>query len=210
MLPCPKVLGDEQGIGVAKLLRRHICQGINLHRRGEGCHDYCAEAVHQPLNHEDAEIHDGLLDACSHIVSDNLSKTLPVPVFPAPAQLGQLREAVGHNAQTGNRLGDYRGPGGPGNAHGQAHDEPDIQNDVQHRRRCQKQQRRQRIAHRPQQIGEEVIEKHKENAHKHRGNVLPHEGHQLRRRLQQPQYGVHAGIDHSINQHRHAKNKPEG
>ena len=62
-LPCPVVLGHVGGKGVAEILHRHVGEGIDLDRRRKGRHDDDAEAVHKALHHQDAEVHDGLLDA---------------------------------------------------------------------------------------------------------------------------------------------------
>ena len=73
------ILGDEQGIGVAKFLSRHIGDGVNFHSGGKGCHDGGAKAVDQPLNHQDAEVHDGLLNAGCHIIDDDFPKPVRIP-----------------------------------------------------------------------------------------------------------------------------------
>ena len=59
---CSVVLGDEQGIGVSKFLRRHIGDGVDLHSGGKGGHDGGAKAVEQTLNHQNAKVHNGLLN----------------------------------------------------------------------------------------------------------------------------------------------------
>ena len=61
--PGAVILGDEGGVGVSKILHRKIGEGIYLNSGGKGCHDRRAEAVDEPLNEKDAEIHDGLLQA---------------------------------------------------------------------------------------------------------------------------------------------------
>lgn len=58
-----QVLGDEGGKTVAEVLNRHVGKGINFNCGGKGGHDRDAEAVDQSLNHKDAKIHYGLLDA---------------------------------------------------------------------------------------------------------------------------------------------------
>ena len=62
-VPGAVILGDEGGVGVSKILHRKIGEGIYLNSGGKGCHDRRAEAVDEPLNEKDAEIHDGLLQA---------------------------------------------------------------------------------------------------------------------------------------------------
>ena len=61
VLAGPVVLGYEGGEGIAEVLHRHIGEGIDLHRCGEGGHDHRAKAVHQPLDHKNAEVHHRLL-----------------------------------------------------------------------------------------------------------------------------------------------------
>ena len=46
----PVVLGHEGGEGVAEVLNRHVGDGVDLHRHGEGGHDRGTEAVHQALD----------------------------------------------------------------------------------------------------------------------------------------------------------------
>ena len=69
---CSVVLGDKQRVRISKLLRRHISDCVDFHGSSEAGHDCCAEAVDQSLNHQNAEVHDGLLDACCHIIHNNL------------------------------------------------------------------------------------------------------------------------------------------
>ena len=58
-----QVLGDEGGKAVAEVLNGHVGKGIDFNCGGKGGHDRDAEAVDQSLNHKDAKIHYGLLDA---------------------------------------------------------------------------------------------------------------------------------------------------
>lgn len=60
------VLRDEGGKGIAKVLHRHVGKRIDLYSCGEGRHDSGAEAVDQTLDHQDAEIHHGLLETGQH------------------------------------------------------------------------------------------------------------------------------------------------
>ena len=59
----PVVLGHIGGERVAEILHRHIGKGINFDRRCKGRHDDRAKTVDQALHHQDAKVHDGLLDA---------------------------------------------------------------------------------------------------------------------------------------------------
>lgn len=49
------VLGNEERIGVAKFLGRHIGHGIDFHSGGKGRHNRGAEAVHKALDHTSGE-----------------------------------------------------------------------------------------------------------------------------------------------------------
>ena len=54
----PVILCGESGVGISEILHRQIGKGINFHR-----HDRRTEAVDEPLYHQNAEIHDRLLNA---------------------------------------------------------------------------------------------------------------------------------------------------
>ena len=47
------VLGNESGEGVSEILDGHVGERVDFHGGGKGCHDGGAEAVDQPLDHED-------------------------------------------------------------------------------------------------------------------------------------------------------------
>ena len=59
----PLILGDEGREAVAEVLRGAVRQRVNLHAGGECRHRRQTEAVHETLHTQDAEIHDGLLNA---------------------------------------------------------------------------------------------------------------------------------------------------
>ena len=63
LIPGSVILGDKGGVGVSEILYRQIGEGVDLDGGGEGGHNGGAEAVDQPLYHEDAEVHDRLLHA---------------------------------------------------------------------------------------------------------------------------------------------------
>ena len=69
---CAEILGNKGGEGVAKVLYRHIGKGIYLHSDRKCRHHRCTKAVDKALHHQDAEIHDGLLDTRQHGKSGNL------------------------------------------------------------------------------------------------------------------------------------------
>ncbi len=71
------VLGDKQGEGIAEFLYRHISQGIDLYCSGKGCHDSGAETVDQSLDHQDAEVHNRLLQTGEKGIAAYLRKGFP-------------------------------------------------------------------------------------------------------------------------------------
>ena len=80
-------------------------------------HDHGAEAVDQPLYHEDAEIHDGLLHAGHHRKVQDGGKVLFVPpaVLFFRAELRELFQGVQSDADAGHEL--RKGGGGRGPPH---------------------------------------------------------------------------------------------
>ena len=65
-------MGDKSGNRVSKILHRHIGEGVDLYSGREGGHNRRTEAVDPSLYHQDAEIHDGLLDAGKGGEADDL------------------------------------------------------------------------------------------------------------------------------------------
>ena len=117
-LPCPVVLGHVGGKGVAEILHRHVGEGIDLDRRRKGRHDDDAEAVHKALHHQDAEVHDGLLDAGhDREVQDGGEVPLvPPAVGAARAKAGELFQGIKPDAHARHILGKDRGSRRPGDA----------------------------------------------------------------------------------------------
>ena len=94
--------------------------------------------------------------------------------------------------------GDYRSFGGAGYAPFQAQHEPQIQHDVQNGGNRQKQQGRQRIAHRPQQGGEVVVKKRGRDAEKDDKDVFPHRRHHVFRHPEKDQNPVQTGKNRQV------------
>ena len=59
----PVILCGESGVGISEILHRQIGKGINFHSGRKCRHDRRTEAVDEPLYHQNAEIHDRLLNA---------------------------------------------------------------------------------------------------------------------------------------------------
>ncbi len=78
-------------------------------------HDHGAEAVDQPLHHQDAEIHDGLLHAGHHRKVQDGGKVLFVPpaVLFFRAELRELFQCVQSDADAGYELREGGGGRGP-------------------------------------------------------------------------------------------------
>ena len=88
----PVVLGYIGGERVAEILHRHIGKGINFDRRCKGRHDDRAKTVDKALHHQDAKVHDGLLDAGHNgqIQDGSQIVLVPLAVFPPGAELREL------------------------------------------------------------------------------------------------------------------------
>ena len=82
--------------------------------------------------------------------------------------LGQEQPGAAEDIQDAERhrhaLGDDRRHTGTGHAHAQRSDEPEVEDDVEHRREDKEDQRHEAVADGPQQAGAEVIGKHDDDA----------------------------------------------
>ena len=105
-LACAVVLGHIGGEGIAEILHRHIGEGVDLHRRCEGRHDDRAEAVHEALHHQNAEVHDGLLDAGHDREVQDGRKVLLIPaaVLPPGAKLREFFQGIDADADARYQL----------------------------------------------------------------------------------------------------------
>ena len=170
------VLGDEGGNGVAKVLHRQIGEGVDLHRRGKGGHHRGAKAVHQPLHHEDAQIHDRLLDTGQRRKTGDLLHARKPHPRPLRTQVGPFFARVEENAHAGDVLRDHRRLRRPGHAALEPHHEPEVEADVHHRRDGQKDERRSGIAHRAQKRRVVVVQKDGRQAREDDQQVFAHQG----------------------------------
>ena len=57
-----RALRGKGGEGVAEVLYGEIGKRVDLYRRRKRRHRDRSEAVHQPLDEQDAEVHNGLLN----------------------------------------------------------------------------------------------------------------------------------------------------
>ena len=167
--------GDEGGNGVAKVLHRQIGKGVDLYRRGKGGHHRGAKAVHQPLHHEDAQIHDRLLDTGQRRKAGDLLHAREPHAHALRAQVWPLFARVEENAHAGDVLRDHRRLRPPGHAALEPHHEPEVEADVHHRRDGQKDERRSRIAHRAQKRRVVVVQKDGRQAREDDQQVFAHQ-----------------------------------
>ena len=211
-LACPVILGHIGREGVAKILHRHIGKGIDLHRCRKSRHDDRAEAVDQTLHHQDAKIHNGLLNAGHHREIQDIGKVLPVPpaVCPFRAELRELFQGVQADAHAGHILGKDSRPGGTLHAPVKHKDTDQIQDHIQDGRHGQKRQRHHGIADGPQKVCEIVIQKGGRNAQKDDEQVVLHQRAKLCGHPQHPQNAVQTQIDQQVEHQGDARNKQEG
>ena len=205
------VLGHIGGKRIAEVLHRHVGKGIDLDRRRKRRHDHGAKAVHKTLHHQDAKVHDGLLDTGhdGQIEDDIQILFVPAAVGLFGAQLREFFESVQPDANAGHELREHccarRALHSPVQ-HQHAHK---VQNDVQHRRNRQKQQRHHRVANGAQQVCKVVIQKSSRNAQKDDEQVFLHQWAQLLRHPQHPQDSVQSQIHQHVQHQRDACNEDE-
>ena len=153
-------MGDEGGEGIAEVLYRHIGEGIYLHPGGKSGHDGGAEAVHQPLDHQDAKVHHRLLDTGEDGEAGDLLHRGPFQGKPPPdtLQLGNFGHGVEGDTHAGDILGDDRGLRRPGSPPAEDQHEKEIQGDVQKGGYPQKHQGHEGVAQRAEKSGEVIVE----------------------------------------------------
>ena len=196
----PEVLGHKGGEGVAEVLDGHVGQGVDLHRHGEGGHHRGAEAVHQPLDQEDAEVHHRLLQAGEARQAQQLPQGGPAPVavlLPHP-QGGEGFPGVQGQALPRQVLGEHRGQGRPLDPHGQGDHEEQVQADVQHHGNPQKEQGGGGVAHRAQEVGEEVIEEGGKDPPEDPEEIGPGEAGDVPRNAEKDQDGLYGQVDRQV------------
>ncbi len=86
-------------------------------------------------------------------------------------------------------------------------DKEQIQHDIRQRRDAKEQQRHHGIAHRPQQIGHEIIQKHRHDPGKDPYQILPHQRSHFRRNPQEYQNTSHSKIHRRV---QHKRHQPDG
>ena len=206
------VLRHIGGKGIAEVLHRHVGKGVDLDCRRKSRHDHGAEAVDQPLYHEDAEIHDGLLHAGHHRKVQDGGKVLFVPpaVLFFRAELRELFQGVQSDADAGHELREGGGCRGPPHApvpHQHAHQ---IQDHIEHCRHGQEQQRDHGVTDGPQEVCKVVIQKGGRDAQKNDAEIFLHQEDELFRHTQYPQDAIQPQVHQHIERHRHARDEHEG
>ncbi len=186
------ILRDEGGESVAEILHRHVGEGVNFHRGGKSRHHHGAEAVDQPLDHEDAQVHDRLLDAGQDGEAGDFPDAAPgdPPPLQTAADLGTADKGICHDAQPGEVLGDHGGLRSAGGAPLQAQHKEEVQRDIEQGGQGQENQRHKGIAHCPQEGREIVVQEGGRDAAEDNGQVLPHDTPHL---LWNPQKDADAG-----------------
>ena len=206
------VLGHIGGKGIAEVLHRHVGKGVDLDSRCKSRHDHGAEAVDQPLYHEDAEIHDGLLHAGHHRKVQDGGKVLFVPpaVLFFRAELRELFQGVQSDADARHELREGGGGRGPLHApvpHQHAHQ---VQDHIEHCRHSQEQQRHHGVADGPQKVCKVVIQKGGRDTQKNDAEIFLHQEDELFRHTQHPQDAIQPQVHQHIERHRHARDEHEG
>ena len=128
------VLGDEGGKGVSKILQGHVGEGIDLDRRRKGRHDRSAETVHQPLHHQNSQIHHRLLQAGQHGGSRHLPYRFPAHahLLPPYLQLRTFQPFIDEQPHAGKPLGENGGKSRARHAPAAGNHKIQIQHDIDH------------------------------------------------------------------------------
>ena len=160
------VLGDVGRAGRGHRRQGHIREREELSGRGVARDDQGTEAVDAVLQNDRARRDDTAHEAHG----DALAEQLPIEavlhmevLFPGQEQPGaaeDIQDAERHR----HALRDDRRHTGTGHAHAQRSDEPEVEDDVEHRREDEEDQRHEAVADGPQQAGAEVIGKHDDDA----------------------------------------------
>jgi DNA-binding transcriptional LysR family regulator len=208
-LPGPIVLGHKRRKGIAEILHRKIGKGVDFHRRRKGRHNHCAKAVHQPLHHENAEIHHRLLEAGQGRQTANLPehRLLQLHFSPLGQQLRGLFRHVNGNADARGVLANDRSRRRAGDPPGQHRHKQQIQHNIPHRRHRQKNQRHHGVSHRPQQAGTEIIDRRCQNSAENHQQIGPHPRQNILRHPQEPQNSVQSQIHQQIHRQRCRENE---
>ena len=153
------------------------------------------------MDGQDAQVHDGLLQAGERGKSSDLPDAGKAQTDPSVSTVKQLRKAqsgVQGDADAGDVLGEDGRFCGAGHAAVKPGDEPQVQHDVEHGRNCEKDKRDDGIAQRAQQGSEEIIEKDGSQAGKDHDEVVMHHLDQALRDLQDLDDPVDAQVDEHV------------
>ena len=144
--PAPAFCATKVANPLAKSCAGRVGKRVDFHACREGGHHVYAKAVDQALDHQNAEIHDGLLRAREHGNHRDAPDKRPVrpQVANAGAQVPHFQERIPDDPGRACRLGDHRRKGGALHPPAQARHKPQIQRDIHHRSAQQKPQRRRR------------------------------------------------------------------
>ena len=144
------------------------------------------------LNHENPQIHYRLLKACEDGKRSDFGSylTFPFHVFHRRAQFRKVSESIYCYACRRYELGRNSGCSSSFDSEGQKYHKQNIENHIQYRRNRQKNQRRDGIAHRPEQCGEKIIYEDSRNSCKDDEQILSHQRHDFSRNVQQFQYDI--------------------
>ena len=154
------VLRDKRGERIAEILGRHIRECVDFHhsRKRGACGK--AEAVDQPLDHQDAEVHDRLLDTREDRAFHDADHQPPVEpeIGALQAEGGYAQQAVDSHDQRGERLREHGGQRGTRDPHAERQYEEQVERHVRGRRHGERGERDGGIADAAQRGGKKVVE----------------------------------------------------
>ena len=209
---CAVILGDKGGKRVPKVLYRHVGEGVDLHRRREGRHDDRAEAVDKPLDHEDAKIHDRLLETGEKGKAGDFVEDFVVP-FSVLLPGHHLREAdpcVDGKTDAGHILGEDGGKGSPCHAPVKDNHKHQIKHNVHHRGHSQEDEGDSGVPDGPQQAGEIIVEKCPDNSCEYDKEIILHQSCDGAGDTQEPDDSPDAGKDRHVQHDCHRADKDKG
>ena len=206
------VLGNEGGEGIAEILHRHIGEGVDLDRRRKRRHDFGPEAVDPALDHQNAEVHNGLLGPRHKRQTEHMARTGLVPAHvPAPhPQVGAGQKGIGAQTKPRQPLGNDRRPRRTGDPGIEPQHKGNVQHNVEEGCRPQKNQRPHRVPHCPQQAGIIIVEKGPADPQENHHQIIPHQVPDFRGDLQQRENGIGQGKGSDVEHQRRQPDHAEG
>ena len=206
-----EVLRHKRGECIAEILHRQIGKGVDLDRRRKGGHRDGAEAVHQPLNEQNAEVHGRLLRAGEHREVEQFPQNFSpeAKLRPRRKKFPAAQERVGQQADAGDILRKHGRGGRARDAPVKDQHEQQVKPDVQKCGNPEKPERRDGISDRAQQAREEIINGGRKQSGKNNQKIGAHIGGKLRRDLQKQQDFIEEQIDRRVQQQRHAEDQPQ-